>query len=87
MKNTIIIAGLLLGASTSITTQAAPGDIVIIDDSRIDDGGECGAVEEAAGCDTVTIWIFDPPVTFCRCPWEWSPAPAPCAPGEGDCSE
>lgn len=47
----------------------------------------CGVVQEAAGCRTITIWTHPARPQICRCPWDIVAAPAPCAPGEGDCSE
>jgi hypothetical protein len=85
-----LIAGLMLGFISSVAFAAGvkppPDEIVIIDELRRD-GGACGVVEAAAGCWTVTIWSTIPPTENCRCPWDLTSIPSPCAPGDEDCSE
>jgi hypothetical protein len=82
--NTLLLHILLVVAPTR---TPPPDDIVL---GPTDSAGACGVVEEAAGCETIALpWPdgSEPPVLICRCPWDWTPAPSPCAPGEGDCSE
>lgn len=78
---TNLIFTLTLLADPTRESDPAPSDLVIVKDEIEGHLGECGIVEEGAGC--LSIWWDDG--VLCSCFFR-DPVPSPCPLSEGDCS-